>query len=347
MLRVRFACAALVCLHLLPAVAHADEASAVATLKAKGIVKTGSLALAEDAELAKKLRDDFKLKKAWQLAEQELEFASQNAKSNEQAVVELNKQLILANQSGDAAANNQIIAELNLREIRRKELSGAETTARGKANKAREDYVTYVVETRRLADKVQNDYKLLAADKDVQKAVEELNQATGKTFALAESKSLAASLKALKKIEDRVLSDEIPLTRHSNTFSLHAVINNKYQKEMMLDSGASLISLPDKVAKEINLEIPSDAETIKLKLADGRIIDGKLVKLKSVRVGKFEVDDVDCAVLGPDYPGAEPLLGMSFLQNFSFKIDADVGKLTMNKIEEPAAKSTTRRGKLE
>ena len=58
--------------------ASADEASAVATLKAKGINKTGSLSLAMEADLAKKLKEEFKLKKTLQQAGQALEIAVQN-----------------------------------------------------------------------------------------------------------------------------------------------------------------------------------------------------------------------------------------------------------------------------
>jgi aspartyl protease family protein len=246
----------------------------------------------------------------------------------------LNAQLIVANRNRDAATNNAIVGELNLRNDQRKELSKAESEARAKANAALEEYVTFVVEARRLADKITHDYKLLAEDKDVGSAIDELNKATGKTFALTESKAFQASLKMLKRIEDQVLSDEIPLKAQSNTFHVATTLNGKYPKDMLVDSGASLILIPDKVAKEIDLFVPEDAKPLKLKLADGRIIDGKLIQLASVRVGRFEIENVDAAVLGPDFPSAEPLLGMSFLQNFNFKIDADAAKLTMTKIDD-------------
>ncbi|HWC90171.1 MAG TPA: retropepsin-like aspartic protease, partial [Pirellulales bacterium] len=200
---------------------------------------------------------------------------------------------------------------------------------------AREEYITYAVETRRQADTIEQQYKLLAADKEVQEAIADLNKSTGKTFSLAESKALLASLKTLKKIEDTVLSDEIPLKGDNGTLLVHAVINGNYAKEMCLDSGSSLILLPEKLAKELNVPIASDAPTIKMKLADGSIVDGKLIHLHSVRVGKFEVENVECAVLGENYKGAEPLLGMSFLEKFNFKIDPDTRKLTMTKIDEP------------
>ena len=109
-------------------------------------------------------------------------------------------------------------------------MAEAEREARGKANQAREEYITYAVETRQLADKIEQQYKLLAGDKEVQEAIEELNKATGKTFALARIEGHARQPETLKKVEDTVLSDEIPLRSENGTLMVHAVINgNKCQ----------------------------------------------------------------------------------------------------------------------
>ena len=79
-----------------------------------------------------------------------------------------------------------------------------------------------------------------------------------------------------------------------------------------------------------------------MQLADGREIEGRLMKLTSVRVGKFTVENVECAVLAPEATMAEPLLGMSFLENFKFEIDAAAKKLNMIKVsgsDPPAVKT--------
>ena len=54
--------------------------------------------------------------------------------------------------------------------------------------------------------------------------------------------------------------------------------------------------------------------------------------IPSVRVGKFVVEKVECAVLGEEAVNAEPLLGMSFLGHFKFELDSDAKTLTMVKI---------------
>ena len=111
----------------------------------------------------------------------------------------------------------------------------------------------------------------------------------------------------------------------------------------MVDSGATLISLPHKVAVEFDLEPGPSAPTLTLQLANGAEIPAKLVTISEVRVGKFTVKDVECAVLGPEATDAEPLLGMSFLGVFKFEINAQAGTLNMVKLETSTSRSSSRK----
>ena len=54
--------------------------------------------------------------------------------------------------------------------------------------------------------------------------------------------------------------------------------------------------------------------------------------IKSVRVGQFTVENVDCAVLPGDLVAADNLLGGSFLKNFIYKIDPQAGELHLSQI---------------
>ena len=102
---------------------------------------------------------------------------------------------------------------------------------------------------------------------------------------------------------------------------------------MVLDSGASIVSLPYNLAMQCQIEVKPSDPNIVLELADGSRIGGKLVTLDTVRVGKFVVENVECAVLGPEAYRAGPLLGMSFLEHFVFEINAQEGTLSMAKVE--------------
>jgi hypothetical protein len=54
--------------------------------------------------------------------------------------------------------------------------------------------------------------------------------------------------------------------------------------------------------------------------------------IKSVRVGQFTVENVECAVLPESLVAAENLLGGSFLQNFVYKLDPVAGELHMSQV---------------
>jgi aspartyl protease family protein len=240
----------------------------------------------------------------------------------------------------DVTLNNKLVGALNA--IRGQHDLGRQQTdkmdeqvkaARAKANEAREAYIQFILDARKLAGKIEADYTQKAADPEVKAAVARLNQATGKQFELAPSASFQSSLRRLKQLEDTVLSEAIDLRDDGGkTLRVSVVVNGKYQEEMVLDSGASLISLPSAIATKFGLKPTEKDPRITLQLADGREIEGRLMKLTSVRVGKFTVDNVECAVLGPEATMAEPLLGMSFLENFKFEIDAAAKKLNMVKV---------------
>jgi clan AA aspartic protease (TIGR02281 family) len=98
------------------------------------------------------------------------------------------------------------------------------------------------------------------------------------------------------------------------------VIGNRTAR-MVVGSGASIVSLPSATAGELGITVPSDAPKLRLVLADGRGIPAHGVTIPRVRVGNFEAENVEAAVLDVSAVAAEPLLGMSFLGNFECEID--------------------------
>ena len=79
-------------------------------------------------------------------------------------------------------------------------------------------------------------------------------------------------------------------------------------------------------------------DEIRLTLADGKIVEGWLMSVKSITVGPFTVENVECAVLPENLIAAHPLLGGTFLKNFVYKLDLTAQKLDMSKVKEPGAK---------
>lgn len=231
---------------------------------------------------------------------------------------------------------NTLAGQIDLLNQEHKKLADQVSSARQKVNESRESYIQHILDLRKLADEVRQVYKAKPGNPTVRRALARLNeQSDGETtYALESPRSFKASLRRLESLEDKVLSESIPIRRtEGDALFVSTMLNGEHAQEMVLDSGASLVTLPHKVAVDCGLE-PKDTDPgIVLQLADGRPIAAKLVTLSSLRVGTFTVEDVECAVLGPEAVNAEPLLGMSFLGHFTFEVDADAGQLKLVRVK--------------
>ncbi len=326
---------------------NAEEAKAAEkSLAAKGLRRSGpNLVLAEETELAKLLAGVPKLKKAVLDADKVLAGWDKKAADNKKLITtytQERRRLNAALASGKLTVDqhNKAVSaynELGDRISLLIENGGMEKeikTARGEQTKVREAYIDHVLAMEKLAEKGKQKLADLAEDPQAKAAVERLNQATGKTFAIKESGGWLTALRSLKRLQDAVLSDEIALREEGSNILLASVsLNGKYVKELCVDSGSSLISLPYKMARDVGLNPDSSDDEVVLSLADGSRVRGKRLTIPKVRVGKFELDNVECVVLPANLTEAPALLGMSFLGQFSFKIDAEQKKLTMTKID--------------
>lgn len=228
--------------------------------------------------------------------------------------------------------NNAIVASLNEADVD-KAWPARVKAARGEFNEIRERYVSNLLKARKAADEAETAWEELKANESLKKLVEEIAKETKQTIPLSASKSFRSTINDLKKLEGQVLSEQIPL--HSdggNTFMISVVVQGQAPVDMVLDSGAGVISLPFKTAATLGLTPTAYDPDVTLVLADGRQVTAKRIIIPTVRVGKFEASQVEAAVLPPELTQAEPLLGMSFLKNFQFKVDSKQQVLTMAKV---------------
>lgn len=89
-------------------------------------------------------------------------------------------------------------------------------------------------------------------------------------------------------------------------------INNQ-EVTFLLDTGASDISIPDKIARKLNLPY---GQQRRYQTANG-VITGYLTQLNQVSIGEIQLRDVRASI-NPRMNNDEILLGMSFLKNIEF-----------------------------
>ena len=315
-------------------------------LKTRGVrVSATYVALSCESDLRSGLSKINKLKRALIKADKELAAAKLQVSRNKlattqltQANAELNARLARISPT-DVVANNKLVgmintnnAQLKLLDNQRGQFDKGYSKIRQAANQVREDYVGHILGLRETANKVAAAYQTKPNDETIQSLNKELGKLTGKTYELKESRSYQTALKQLSKLEKTVLSESIPLRKDGDTLYASVVINGQ-ARDMVVDSGATLIVIPWEIAKELKVKVKPSDKPIKLQVADGRTIDGTLVVLDSVRVGGFVVEKVEAAILGPEARFASPLLGMSFLKNFQFEIKPADPAMTLLRLD--------------
>lgn len=316
-------------------------------LKAQGLRKVNqTYVLSDETAMTKRSREIDALRKKATDAQQKAVAAESKVEEKKKLLVDYaEKRRALRSQIENATSvdvRNRLITMSNelvdrsilLEKSDREEKEAA--SARAAAASTSEQYVELLLQLRKQYDQVEKTYDKLAADDKVRQALDDLNQDSEKPYKLGPTGTFALLDRNLKKLEAGVLSDTISLRRgDGNLWHVTVTFNGKSAQDMAIDTGASIISLPYKVAEAAGLTPSAQDPTIRVSLADGSVIEAKQVFAASVRLGKFTIEHVECAVMPADLPKAEPLLGLSFLKHFTFKIDSSQGTLLMCKIDQP------------
>ncbi|MGA2617398.1 MAG: TIGR02281 family clan AA aspartic protease [Thermoguttaceae bacterium] len=326
--------------------AAAAEPAPEEVLQAKGLRKLNQyFVLADEAEVNSKFRELDLLRKKVADAQQKASAAEQKVEDKKKLIVaciqqqrELNATLATTT---SVKLHNKLVLMHNELVDRVSLLTRSETeekaaaAARTAVAAPSEQYIDLLMKVRAQFDKADEQYTALTDDPKVQQAIEDFNKGSPNPVKLGPTPAFALLDRKLKKLESSVLSETIALRRgDGNLWQVTVSLNGKHAQEMIVDTGASIIALPYGVAEAAGMTPSANDPTIRVSLADGRIISAKQVFAASVRLGKFTVEHVECAVMPADLTQAQAMLGLSFFKHFTYKIDSAKGKLAMSQIEQ-------------
>jgi clan AA aspartic protease (TIGR02281 family) len=120
---------------------------------------------------------------------------------------------------------------------------------------------------------------------------------------------------------------EVNLVRRHELWLSEVTLNNRLRSLFIVDTGASFTVINSQMAKELGISIDETTPFMPIYTAS-QLIFTPLVALKSIRVGKAEVENID--VLIHNLPSnAAGLLGNSFLNKFRVVLDSAQGKMTL------------------
>jgi clan AA aspartic protease (TIGR02281 family) len=230
-----------------------------------------------------------------------------------------------------ASRHNQLVAKVNQYQSQLKEgedvKNDLNTKLRALGDTARNDYIGIILGVGEKVDKATAGYAELAKDEEVKAALEELNKKPGPKWKLGPSPEFLANSKEIAKLRGDVASAVIPLRQEGGINLVDVVLNGKLTRQFIVDSGASVVCLPFDLAEELGMTPTDKDPKVRFRQADGKVIEAFQKTLKSVRVGGFAVEQVECAVYPKDLPNTPMLLGGSFLGNFIYRLDPEKGEL--------------------
>ena len=336
------------------AVARADQVEPEDVLKSHGLsIKRGgsTYVLAAESDVQLKLADAQRVLKQLNIALRQQHEFDQLVDQRKRLVPGLLQGRIFLNQQLRAVggqnvnAHNQLVARLN--EIN-DELSLLQVTTADPEQRKRIDnevaqyrgrYIQAILGARELVDGALRQYAELARDDSIKTALSALNSKTKTPLKLGPSRGFDESVKQLVSREKFVLSKAVALRPMGGVFEVDVTLNGKVTTPMIFDTGAGLVTISAEFAAKIGISPTASDPTVQLHDASGGITAAKLMTIATVRVGPFTVNNVECAVLPPSKRDVPLLLGQSFINQFTHKVDN--GRLLLSKVETPETQRKT------
>jgi len=153
--------------------------------------------------------------------------------------------------------------------------------------------------------------------------------ATAKTVGKVALKTAKLTGKGVKSVVNMAIGKEIvPLAKKCNTLYVDTILNRRLKTSLVLDTGCSETQISSDIARKPGINTRG-ADKVLCQLADGRTVEGRSVNIREVRLGRAKVSNVSAVVLSEE--DGTGLLGMSFLDNFIFKIDSEKKELVLQK----------------
>jgi clan AA aspartic protease (TIGR02281 family) len=138
-------------------------------------------------------------------------------------------------------------------------------------------------------------------------------------------RNLQTQISELKAQEGKIVINFTPGTRQ---IQLTAVLNRSAYQKFIVDTGASLVTIPRSTAEELGLEVDARNPVRKVYTAGG-VKYAPEVTLSSITVEGWEVNDLKALVLDLPNQSEWGLLGMNYLRRFRMDINTESGVLLL------------------
>lgn len=118
--------------------------------------------------------------------------------------------------------------------------------------------------------------------------------------------------------------------RAGHQIKLPATLNGSVTAAFIVDTGASINTIPIAAVRRLGIEIDEDTPVLTMVGVGGKPMRAPMIMVDSVQLGTARVDNVEMAVVETMSTG---LLGMPYFNNFKVQLDPTAGTLTLEEID--------------
>ena len=119
----------------------------------------------------------------------------------------------------------------------------------------------------------------------------------------------------------------------SGNFIAETILNGKVRANLMVDTGASLIVISERVAKQLNMRNLNGRPQVQSTTAGG-VVQSPLITFKKVQVGSAVIHDVEASV-NSHMGMLDGLLGMTFLGEFRVEMQGGNNQMILKPLGKP------------
>ena len=133
----------------------------------------------------------------------------------------------------------------------------------------------------------------------------------------------------INKLQKQITGRQVTFEKQGAHTLVEVRLNDRITVPMMVDTGASTVTLSMKKAKQLGITI-NERNVVDMRIANGETVKGYYVVLDSVSVSNLKAEHVIATVMeNPPGGDIEGLLGMSFLENFELTMSPKTGILEL------------------
>jgi len=310
-------------------------------LKSKGLTRVGIIyELDDDAHLQAGLRAMYQAKSKLEDNSRKRQAIDNDITAAGQKIAQLNEQerqlseKIAQTSRRQANYNEMVLSLISIQSNIRDGYKYIDDRKKARAQVVdpTDDFITATQDLAAKMEAASKEYAALASDPAVTGAIAQINESAVPKVKLGPSAAFAKALPAVLRERDAINSAVIQCDVSNGVAVVDVTFNDSVQEKAVVDSGASAVSIPAAIARKLDLKPSKSDPPVKLKIANGQTVTAHLMHLKSVRLGQFRVEDVECVVMPEGAGKADILLGGTFLKNFVYRMDLATGQLHMAEI---------------